>query len=100
MKCPKCSNRNIIKNGFSKGVQRYKCKDCNRSFILKQTPEQIIEKIIFEDIDNEIPDEILDDQFLSKWINTFEKKMNPVQKKSGSIIINNRDNNALILFGK
>ena len=31
--CPFCSNNSIIKNGFTKeGVQRYKCKNCNRRF--------------------------------------------------------------------
>ena len=33
MKCPKCNNKkNIIKYGFYNGVQRYKCKNCNRLF--------------------------------------------------------------------
>ena len=31
--CPYCDSQVFVKNGLSKkGVQRYKCKDCNRSF--------------------------------------------------------------------
>lgn len=30
--CPHCESENINKNGFSNGVQRYKCKDCKKSF--------------------------------------------------------------------
>ena len=31
--CPKC-NASSVKNGFQKGVQRYKCKSCNTRFQL------------------------------------------------------------------
>lgn len=30
--CPHCGSPNINKNGLSNGVQRYKCKNCNKSF--------------------------------------------------------------------
>jgi transposase-like protein len=30
--CPQCNNQNIIKNGFAKGRQRFKCKQCNYQF--------------------------------------------------------------------
>lgn len=32
--CPKCNHKNIIKNGFAFGKQRYKCnnKECNYNF--------------------------------------------------------------------
>ena len=30
--CPRCSSNQIIKNGRSRGKQRYKCKNCNRHF--------------------------------------------------------------------
>ncbi|WP_444876536.1 transposase-like zinc-binding domain-containing protein, partial [Bacteroides heparinolyticus] len=29
MNCPKCKSELKVKNGVIKGVQRYKCKDCN-----------------------------------------------------------------------
>ena len=32
MNCPKCNSVNIIRNGFDKGRQRYKCKDCKKRF--------------------------------------------------------------------
>lgn len=32
---PYCQSTNFIKNGKRKGVQRYKCKNCNKSFIYK-----------------------------------------------------------------
>lgn len=32
IKCTKCGSANFIKNGKQKGVQRYKCQNCNRTF--------------------------------------------------------------------
>ena len=32
MKCIHCNKRNVVKNGHQKGVQRYKCKSCERVF--------------------------------------------------------------------
>ena len=29
MKCYKCQSENKVKAGFTRGLQRYKCKDCN-----------------------------------------------------------------------
>jgi transposase-like protein len=33
MNCSRCQKQNIVKAGFTRGVQRYKCKDCNYFFI-------------------------------------------------------------------
>lgn len=33
MCCKKCGSQNIIKSGFIKGQQRYKCKDCCYQFV-------------------------------------------------------------------
>lgn len=30
--CPHCSNKNIIKHGHRRGIQRYLCKDCSKTF--------------------------------------------------------------------
>ena len=32
LKCPKCHNGYIVKNGFKNKTQRYKCKNCNKFF--------------------------------------------------------------------
>ena len=32
MECPKCGVREKVKNGFMKGAQRYKCKNCGCNF--------------------------------------------------------------------
>ena len=32
VKCPKCENINIVKNGHKNNTQRYKCKNCNAFF--------------------------------------------------------------------
>lgn len=32
MRCPKCTSNNIIRNGYYKSYQKYKCKDCDRQF--------------------------------------------------------------------
>lgn len=37
MKCLKCGSEAIVKNGFMKGLQRYKCKNCSYQFT-QQTP--------------------------------------------------------------
>ncbi len=37
IKCPKCGSKNITKNGYVFGSQRYKCKVCQRQFT-KITP--------------------------------------------------------------
>ncbi|MDR2794554.1 MAG: hypothetical protein LBB12_02125, partial [Holosporaceae bacterium] len=31
--CVKCSSELIVKNGYVKGKQRYKCKSCNYNFV-------------------------------------------------------------------
>lgn len=30
--CPHCNSTNFIRNGFSRGIQRYRCKSCHRTF--------------------------------------------------------------------
>ena len=37
MTCLKCGSEAIVKNGFMKGLQRYKCKNCSYQFT-KNTP--------------------------------------------------------------
>ena len=32
MECPECGCKEKVKNGFMKGFQRYKCKDCGCSY--------------------------------------------------------------------
>ena len=32
MYCPKCTTENYVKSGFTKGRQRYKCKNCGCNF--------------------------------------------------------------------
>ena len=32
MNCPKCLSKAYVKSGFTKGKQRYKCKDCSCNF--------------------------------------------------------------------
>lgn len=52
VRCPSCKSLNTIKNGkrrindyslerkSSKTIQRYKCKDCQRSFTIRKKPRQ------------------------------------------------------------
>ena len=37
MKCLKCDSEAMVKNGFMKGLQRYKCKNCSYQFT-QETP--------------------------------------------------------------
>ena len=32
--CPHCDGKKIVKNGHVRGVQRYRCKECKKSFNL------------------------------------------------------------------
>ena len=32
MKCPKCGRKEKVKNGFNRGKQRYKCKNCGCNY--------------------------------------------------------------------
>lgn len=32
VECPRCHSVEFVKNGTRKGIQRYKCKDCNTAF--------------------------------------------------------------------
>ena len=32
IKCPKCGGGRVVKIGFQRGVQRYRCKDCPKDF--------------------------------------------------------------------
>jgi len=34
LKCPYCSNANVIKKGWKKDKQRYKCNDCGRRTVV------------------------------------------------------------------
>src|SRR5438552_1386538 len=36
MMCKYCSSSNVVKNGFSKGIQRYLCKICRHKFLANQ----------------------------------------------------------------
>ena len=40
MKCPKCSSSKISKNGYRRGKQCFRCRECGRQFVLnpKQQP--------------------------------------------------------------
>jgi len=46
MNCPKCSSNNYNKDGFVKGLQRYKCKDCTYKYTveLKSTAKSKVMK--------------------------------------------------------
>lgn len=35
IKCPQCESTKIVKKGIQYGNQRYKCKDCKKSFQLE-----------------------------------------------------------------
>lgn len=40
-KCPECKSKEVVKNGFNKGKQTYKCKICKRSFFAEIKKERI-----------------------------------------------------------
>jgi transposase-like protein len=36
MKCSKCTSENSVKNGFAKGRQRFRCKNCGNNYSVEQ----------------------------------------------------------------
>ena len=36
MRCSRCTSENKVKNGFVKGRQRYRCKDCGNNYSVEQ----------------------------------------------------------------
>jgi hypothetical protein len=47
-KCPQCVSIYVKKNGKKSGIQRYKCRECNKNFSSIRRPEKL-EKSIFKD---------------------------------------------------
>src|SRR5512146_652765 len=45
--CPRCSGRRIIKNGWLRGEQRYRCKDCCYNFVDPPKPDRpLVKKVL------------------------------------------------------
>lgn len=39
MKCPKCKWQYSVRDGYAKGLQRYKCKNCNYRYTVDAAPK-------------------------------------------------------------
>jgi transposase-like protein len=50
MVCTHCGSEKYVKNGISNGVQRYKCKKCNRTFGDKIRKFTYLDKLRFLDL--------------------------------------------------
>jgi transposase-like protein len=57
MSCPRCGSNCIVKNGISlSNKQKYKCRDCNKQFVLNpekyisEEKKAIIDKLLLEKI--------------------------------------------------
>ena len=49
IKCKQCGSQQIVKNGCTRGSQRYKCKECNFNFIegdKRNKPETAVKKAL------------------------------------------------------
>lgn len=54
--CPRCESNHVVKNGFiHNGNQNFKCKQCNRQFVLNpknqpisQETKELIDKLLLE----------------------------------------------------
>ena len=54
--CPRCDSNHVVKNGFiHNGSQNFKCKQCNRQFVLNpknqpisQETKELIDKLLLE----------------------------------------------------
>ena len=58
MKCPKCNSQYIVKNGHTHtGKQNFKCRDCNRQFVMaprhqpiSEETRELIDRLLLEKI--------------------------------------------------
>ena len=57
MSCPRCGSYYVVKNGISlSNKQKYKCRDCNKQFVLNpekhisEEKKAIIDKLLLEKI--------------------------------------------------
>ncbi len=47
MECPKCGGGSCVKNGYIKGVQRHRCKDCGCQYTKSEaTGRPLSEKLL------------------------------------------------------
>jgi transposase-like protein len=51
MDCRRCGSDYIVKNGISlSNKQKYKCKECDKQFVLNPEKKAIIDKLLLEKI--------------------------------------------------
>lgn len=58
MQCPKCGSQSVIKNGHTHtGKQNFKCRDCQRQFVIaprhqpiSQEKRELIDRLLLEKI--------------------------------------------------
>lgn len=93
--CPKCQKPDLIKDGFTKGKQRYKCKICSHRTIFstntyhsnvsikRQALHLYLEGLGFRSIGR-----ILKFSHVSiyRWIKSFGEKLKNIQKKEKAAI--------------
>ena len=90
-KCKKCNHTKLVKDGFMKGSQRYKCTSCNYRSIYSQkgyfAPDSIKRKVLhlyLEGLGFRSIGRLLNYSHVSiyNWIKAFGKKLKTIASKS------------------
>ena len=96
MKCPKCKSDHSRKDGFVKGKQRYKCKECNHHYsvelkstaqpesVKRQALELYLEGLGFRSIGRFLG---VSHVAVYKWIKNFGKQVENLQSKTNIEIV-------------
>ena len=90
MRCPKCKNQTIRKDGKAKGKQRYNCKECNFHFtvekrstnapehIKKQALQLYLEGLGFRSIGRFLE---MSHVAVYKWIKQFGERLSSIRSE-------------------
>ena len=90
MDCPRCKSGNYVKSGFVKGIQRYKCKECQYLYTVseKSTAKSMAMKrqalhLYLEGLGFRSIERILKVSNVSvmKWIRAFGEQANNMQSE-------------------
>jgi transposase-like protein len=101
MQCPRCLNKKIVKSGFIKEKQRFKCSDCGYNFTVNKLGKQIdpyfivkalqlyLEGLSYREIERIIG---VNNVTIANWVKHFgvKKPFNKKQKPNYKILNSNQ----------
>lgn len=90
MECYKCSSKEVVKNGFVRGKQRYLCKSCNRNFfeqaeLSKNHLKRLVIHLYLEGMTRrEVVQylfEVIDEKVVLNWIDKVDRDTRSYKKE-------------------